>query len=261
MNERSTKTVVIVQARMGSTRLPGKVLKALPGGSVLLHTLTRASKIEGIDEVVVATTDSPIDDPLFDNVTNWGYRAFRGSENDVLHRYYQTALQTKAGYIVRITSDCPLLDPQQSSRVIAAFKDSLATNTPADYAANNLVRRLPRGLDTEIVTFEALRMAHREAEQDDEREHVTLNIYRHPEIFNLLEVTYEERDLSHHRWTLDTPEDFQLIEAVYRALYPANPDFGMTDVLKYLDENSDVFEYNRHIKQKYISKDCPAKPT
>lgn len=252
MSELNRKTVVIVQARMGSTRLPGKVLKELPGGTVLYHTLTRAAKIAGVDEVVTATTDLPADDIIVEKSESYGFKACRGSESDVLHRYFQAARQTKAGLVVRITSDCPLIDPQQSSRVVAAFKENLLSKQPADYAANQLVHRLPRGLDTEICTFEALRLAHREATEPEDREHVTLFIYRHLEFFRLLEVNYEGPDLSHHRWTLDTPEDFKLIEAVYQALYPKNPDFGMQDVLDFLDEHPEVSDYNKHIQQKPV---------
>lgn len=206
------KTVAVIQARLGSTRLPRKVLLDLAGQPMLARVVARARRAKLVDEVVVATTDDPADTPLAEYCAARAWPCLRGSHHDVLDRYYQAASQYSADVIVRITGDCPLLDPAMVDSVIAAFRD----HGPLDYAANTLEpRTYPRGLDTEVFSFRALETAWRE---DDNgrgwREHVTPYLYRHPERFRLHAVRHPV-DHSDLRWTVDTMEDLTLVRQVY----------------------------------------------
>jgi spore coat polysaccharide biosynthesis protein SpsF len=178
--------------------------------------------------------------------TRLGYPVTRGSETDVLARFADAARASDADVILRITSDCPLLDPDESSRVLEAF---LAAKP--DYAANVLDRRLPRGLDTEVVTRDALERAHREATDPREREHVTLHLYQNPARFRLLSVVSDRaEDLSSFRWTLDTLEDYRFLHAVFELL-GARADLARTEgVLKALREHPDLSQINAHVAQK-----------
>ena len=239
------KIVAIVQARMGSTRLPGKVLRDLAGKPMLARVLERVRRAGSVDETIVATSDLPGDDPLADWLAAGRHACFRGSEQDVLARFAGAAAQTGADAIVRITADCPLIDPGVMDDVVAAFR---AGQPGLDYASNVLPRRtFPRGLDTEIFTRTALETCAREAADASSREHVTPFIYRHPERFRLHGIE-ADADYSDHRWTVDTPEDFELIEKIYRALGDA--EFSWKDVLRLLAKNSEWSEINRHIAQK-----------
>jgi len=179
------QTVAIIQARMGSSRLPGKVLEDVSGQSVLAHTVRRAIAIEGVDRVVVATTRSCADDAIVAECQRLGVTSVRGSQDDVLGRYTEAARMSDDDHVVRITSDCPLLDPTLSAEVVRALHDSVAEGRVVDYVSNTLVRRLPRGLDTEAFTREALERAHRTACTPREREHVTLTMYEHPADYRL----------------------------------------------------------------------------
>ena len=237
------KIVAIVQARMGSTRLPGKVLRDLAGKRMIERVLERVRRADSVDEVVVATSDLPGDDPLAGWLAASHHACLRGSEQDVLARFSGAAAQTGADAIVRITADCPLIDPGVIDDVVAAFRAG-----PFDYASNVLPRRtFPRGLDTEIFTRTALEICAREATDASSREHVTPFIHRHPERFSLHGIE-ADADYSGHRWTVDTPEDFALIEKIYSALGEAC--FSWKDVLRVLGENPAWSEINRHIAQK-----------
>jgi spore coat polysaccharide biosynthesis protein SpsF len=240
--------VAIVQARMGSTRLPGKVLEDLFGRSVLGRTIERASAAPGIDEVVVATTESPKDDAVLRECERLSTRAFRGSEEDVLSRYLGAARAFDADLIVRVTSDCPLLDPELTGAVVARLRSSLATATPADYASNGVPPSYPRGLDTEAFTRGALERAAARATAPREREHVTLYIYEHPTDFRLLSVE-NDRDLSGHRWTVDTPEDLALVREIYRRLAPRTL-FSWRDALAIVEADPALSRINAHVQQK-----------
>ncbi|MBW1645657.1 MAG: DegT/DnrJ/EryC1/StrS family aminotransferase, partial [Deltaproteobacteria bacterium] len=238
--------VAIVQARMGSTRLPGKVLKKLCGRPVLLHVVERLRACRRLDGIVVATTDQPADNIIVDLCRQEGIACCRGSETDVLDRYRQAAREQGAEIVVRITADCPLLDPGLVDRMLAAFA---AQAPPAAYLSNTLRRTFPRGLDVEIFTAAALARAWREARSPAEREHVTPYIYRHPELFRLANYEHEV-DLAAHRWTLDTPADWELIAAVYRQLYRPDKLFGMTEVLALLERQPQLAGLNRQVRQK-----------
>jgi len=240
------KIVAIVQARMGSTRLPGKVMLDLLGEPVLVRDVNRLRRSKMLDEIVIATTNLPADDQIVSLCKERGWKYSRGDENDVLDRYYQAARSCNADTIVRVTSDCPMIDPEVVDRVIRVFLDLPGI----DYVSNTLPpRTFPRGLDTEVMTFEALERAWTEDEDPKLREHVTPYIYRNPEKFQTRSVL-NERDLSSHRWTLDTPEDLAFIRAVYEHF--ENDDFTWVDVLEYLDEHPEIMGINREIQQKVI---------
>jgi spore coat polysaccharide biosynthesis protein SpsF len=179
---------------------------------------------------------------------NWQISCFRGSEDDVLDRYYHAALEFEAEAVVRVTSDCPLIDPGVISRVVAAFSEN---HPKYDYVANTLERTFPRGLDVEVFSVEALTRAFRNA-TGGQREHVTRHMYESPNEYKLKNVTYRT-DQSSHRWTVDTPEDFELIRKIIETLFPKKPEFTLEDCLELLGRHPEWTRINRHIKQKPIS--------
>lgn len=241
----TAKVVAIVQARMGSTRLPGKVLKDLAGETVLARVVQRVRRASLIDEVLIATTNELADDAIVEECERCSVAVFRGDENDVLDRYYRAGLACHAGVIVRITSDCPLIDPGITDKTIAAFLDSRP-----DFASNALIRTYPRGLDTEVMTVEALERAWRGATEPYQRAHVTPYIYQNPDVFKILPVT-GDADYSGHRWTLDTPEDLAFIRAIY-ARVEDRSNFGWREVLRILEREPELVEMNRMVLQKAI---------
>ena len=244
------RTIAIIQARMGSTRLPGKVMKTLCGKTVLGHVISRVKACPLVNEVVVATTVSLLDDVIIAESTKYGARHFRGSEDNVLERYYLTAKQFHADVIVRITSDCPLLDPVVLSKMLHYFRNRVANGKNIDYLSNTLSRTFPRGLDAEIFTFSTLQCAMQEASQPFEFEHVTPYVYRHPDKF-VLEEFKNEVDLSHYRWTLDTQEDYVLIDSIFQALDDGHNNLFSTEaVLSFLKQRPELAAINAHIEQK-----------
>ncbi len=243
------KTVAIIQARMGSTRLPGKVLKQLCGKSVLDHVVARVRAASGVDEIIVATTDSPADDILAAASSQLGVTVFRGSEADVLSRYRFAAVKAGADVVIRVTSDCPLLDSSVLAGMLDRFTALRRNGEKVDYLSNTIARTFPRGLDAEIFTIDALERAHKEARRNYEREHVTPFIYDNPDIFGLRNFQCDT-DYAAYRWTLDTIEDWRLITAIYDALFPMNNCFGMNDVLLLLQRRPELLTLNAHIEQK-----------
>jgi spore coat polysaccharide biosynthesis protein SpsF len=240
------KTIAVVQARMTSTRLPGKVMMPVLGKPLLGYELERAARAERLSAVVVATTVNASDDAVARYAESLGFGVYRGPEDDVLERYHGAALAFGAENVARLTADCPLIDPVVVDRVVEALTES----GPADYASDFLGRRTyPRGLDAEAFTFSALDRAWREASLPSEREHVTPYLYNHPEIFKLRGV-YNETDLSRYRWTVDTPEDFTLVKALLEGVYPSHPDFSFENILDFMVGNPALFEVNCHVKQK-----------
>lgn len=241
----------IVQARMGSSRLPGKVMKNLAGKTVLGQLLVRLSRARQLDGVVVATTTAPADEIICAESRKYGVMSFRGSEADVLSRYHGAALACGADAIVRVTSDCPLFDPTVLDDMLVLFRNANRNAVKVDYMSNVERRTFPRGLDAEIFTFAALDRAQKEARLDYEREHVTPYIHLHPEWFRIgsFEGTV---DLSRHRWTLDTPEDWELIETIFNALGKDGRIFSTEDVLKLLNERPELAKLNAHVEQKKL---------
>lgn len=236
------KVVAIVQARMGSTRLPGKVLKDLAGKTMLVRVAERVSQISQINELLVATTDRPADDVIVEECRKHSIKVSRGDQDDVLDRYYRAAQLAKADVVVRITSDCPLIDPEISGKTIGAFLES-----QPDYASNVITRTYPRGLDTEVASFNALARAWQQARKPYERQHVMPYIYEHPESFKLLSVTGDE-DFSSYRWTVDTAEDLEFVRAVYDHFGDA--PFQWKHVLSLLVRHPELMELNRSVPQK-----------
>jgi len=240
------KTVVIIQARMTSTRLPGKVLKDVLGKPLLGYQLERVGRCRTVDEIVVATTVNATDDPVAEFVTGEGLRVWRGSEADVLSRYAEAAEMAGADLVVRLTADCPLIDPALVDQVVETLRDS---NPPLDYVSNTTPRTLPMGLDAEGIRGTALMAAHREAEARQEREHVTPFLYNHKDRFACHYLLHEP-PITGHRWTVDHPEDFELVRRILEALYPVNPAFTYQDVLALLEQHPDWPSINRGVYER-----------
>lgn len=237
------KVVAIVQARMTSTRLPGKVLREVLGRPLLGYQLERLRRCRSVDEVVVATTANRTDDPVVAFAEAEGHRVWRGSEEDVLSRMYEAACLASADVVVRLTADCPLIDPGVVDRVVGKLIDGWPE---VDYVSNAVPRSFPAGLDVEAMRMEALAAAHAEALARQEREHVTPFIYNHPERFQCLSVEHRP-SLAEHRWTVDHPEDFELVRRIIEALYPTKPDFDYRDVLGLLERHPDWRHLNAHV--------------
>lgn len=233
---------------MTSTRLPGKVVKAVLDRPLLEYLIERLKRVDLADEVVIATTDNGSEKPIVDLCEHLSVPCFRGSEEDVLARYYTAAMTFKAELVVRVTSDCPIIDPKVIDRVIRFY---LEHRREYDYVSNVLVRSYPRGMDTEVFPLTVLEAAFHESTDQLSREHVTPFIYRHPERFRLGHVTYRE-DQSRHRWTVDTPEDFELVRRIIEALYPHHPAYDLEDVLELLSAHPEWSLVNAHIEQKEL---------
>ncbi len=242
-------TVAIIQARIGSTRLPGKVLKRLQGRSVLAHVIERVRAAQGVDEIIVATSTKVEDDVIVAETVANRATPFRGSESDVLARYFGAAAQSNAGTFIRVTSDCPFYDPSLLTHMLAIWKQKRSDGRQLDYLSNTIKRSYPRGLDTEIFTFEALERANRDATAPEEREHVTVHFYRHPETFALDQVE-SPVDLSRLRWTLDTEDDWRFVSEVYARLYCPGAVFSTADVLGLLQREPALGQINAHVEQK-----------
>ncbi|SIQ30300.1 cytidylyltransferase domain-containing protein [Halanaerobium kushneri] len=245
---KSNKTAAIIQARMGSTRLPGKVMKDLAGRPVLWHDIQRIKQSKMIDDIIIATTTKEQDKVIYKKALEWGVKAFRGSEEDVLKRYYDAAAKNDVDTVVRITSDCPLIDPQVIDEIIKYYNDNnytLVTNAGSDLEN----RTYPRGLDTEVFSFDILKEAFNKSEKKYQREHVTPYIYE-----NYDDIYYykNDKDLSNYRLTLDTKEDYELIKAIYDNLYYAENDFYLSEIIELLDNNEELLKLNENIRQKEV---------
>lgn len=241
------RTVGVIQARTGSTRLPGKVLLPLLGEPVLAHVVRRVARARLLDEVVIATTVEIGDDAIEELARVSGWACVRGSEADLVDRYLLAAHSHRADVVVRVTSDCPLIDPEVIDGVVAAL-----VGGRADYASNTLPpRTYPRGLDAEALTVEALERADREDVDPASREHATPYLYGHPELFRLVPVPLPGgEDHADLRWTLDTPEDYQLITAIYEEL--GDDTFTWRDALAATERNPAWAGINGHIRQKHL---------
>ena len=240
--------VCIIQARTGSTRLPNKIFLELEGRVVLGWDIERLTESKLINKIVIATPDSPEND-VIENYVKENYPdtgIYRGSENDVLDRYFRAAKKYHADIVIRITSDCPLIDAEVVDKVIRVFLDS-----EVDYASNVLGKRTyPRGLDTEVFSFANLERIWKEAKGKDDREHVTLYLRKHPEIFTTAGVA-NNKDYSAYRLTLDEQADYDLIKIIYQKLLPKNKYFKLEDIIKLLEDNPELVKINEHVEQKY----------
>ncbi|RJF98622.1 cytidylyltransferase domain-containing protein [Noviherbaspirillum saxi] len=242
------RVAIIVQARMTSTRLPGKVLKEVLGKPLLEYLIERLKRVNAASVIVIATTTNDSDVPIVELCDRLGVAVTRGSEQDVLARYYESAKAHGADVVVRITSDCPVIDPAIIDQAIRYHADNAGR---FDYVTNAFSKTYPNGMSVEVFSFRVLEEAYREASAEPEREHVTPFIYLRPERYGIGQLAYP-RDLSGHRWTVDTAEDFELIRLIIEALYPGNPEFGLEDIAEKLNENPHWALINAHVVQKKL---------
>jgi spore coat polysaccharide biosynthesis protein SpsF len=236
--------VVIVQARMTSTRLPGKVLLPLGGEPMLSRLIERLKRVRRAHAIVIATTINATDNAIVALCERLGVICHRGSEHDVLARYADAARAVHASVVVRITSDCPLIDPALIDEAIARFEQG-----DVDYVSNMLPPTWPYGMAVEVFSAQALAEACAEATQPAEREHVTPFIYAHPERFRLHNLA-SPTDLSGQRWTVDTLEDYELVKRLFDAVHPSHPDFTLADLLATMQAHPDWLAINQHVRQK-----------
>jgi spore coat polysaccharide biosynthesis protein SpsF len=236
------KIVAIIQARMESTRLPGKVLMDIQGQTMLASVVRQVRRAKKLDDIVVATTDRPADDAIIEACRQLGVAGFRGDSEDVLSRYYHAARQHQAQVIVRITADCPLIDPGIIDQIVTVFREN-----DVDYASNTLTRSYPRGLDVEVFSMSALEQAWREADRQHYREHVTPFFYQNPGRFKLKAISCKD-DYSHFRWTVDRQEDLELVREIYRRLPVDHRSW--TEIVALVNATPELLEINRHVQQK-----------
>jgi len=231
---------------MTSTRLPGKIMKEVLGKPLLEYQIERIQRVESADEIVIATTWGDTDRIIVEYCDRHSIPCFRGPEIDVLSRYYEAATAFHADVVVRLTSDCPLIDPSIVERVLRRYLDH---SLEYDYVSNCLTRTYPRGMDTEVFPLRVLEEGYREATAPEDREHVTPFIYRQGHRFRLSNVAYF-KDCSRHRWTVDTEDDFTLIRQIIELIYPSRPNFTMEDVLGLFERDPKLFTTNAHVEQK-----------
>ncbi|MBA3957014.1 MAG: glycosyltransferase family protein [Parachlamydiaceae bacterium] len=240
------QVAIFVQARMGSTRLPGKVMMPVLGKPLLEFLTERLARSSEANSYRILTTTESIDDPIADFCHSNHIPCFRGPNEDVLSRYYQAAQLYPADAFVRITADCPLIDPALIDQVISTFRKE---HHLYDYMSNSLVRTFPRGMDVEIFTSEALTKAFQNAPSASEREHVTLYMYQNPQKFRCKNIP-SPTNLQQYRLTVDTPEDYTLIKLILEDLYPRCPQFTLSDIITLLKSHSDWLLINAHVQQK-----------
>jgi len=243
-----SKVVCIIQARIGSARLPAKVLRELCGKPMLAHVIQRVKEAKTVDEIIIATTTNESDSIISELALSMRVKVFRGSEQDVLSRYLGAAKEAGAGIVIRITSDCPLIDPNTIDAAVRYFTDN-----SYDYIQACSETGFPRGLDTEVFTFKALEKVNGIASESSYREHVTLYMYRHPEEFK---IGYYKapKELNHPEWRLcvDEINDFNLIEIIYKALYKEPYIIAMSEVADLLEKRTELLEINKDVKQKTV---------
>lgn len=234
-----SKIIAIIQARMGATRLPNKTMMEIEGKPMLWHIVRRVKHAKTVNGIVIATTENENDDAIENLAADCMVGIFRGSENDVLDRFYRAAQKSGATAIVRITADDPFKDPEVIDKAVKAFIEN-----KADYASNTIEPTYPEGIDVEVFSFAALERAWKEAKRPSEREHVTPYIWNNPSKFRLLSIRNELGDLSKMRWTVDDQNDMRFAREVYRSLYRKKPAFLMSDILKLLKERPDIPKIN-----------------
>lgn len=236
----------IIQARMGSSRLPGKVLKEVNGKPLLLHQIERLKTCRWIDQLLIATTNDQQDNQIVEFCEKYNLAVFRGSENNVLERYYKAWEKFGGETIVRLTSDCPIIDAEIVDETIKYY-----LNNNFDYVSNTLERTFPRGLDTEVFSVDALKVSYNSAILERDKEHVTPYIYTNPDKFKM--GSYKgQTDYSQYRWTVDTAEDFELIERLLNAYIGKENELNLITAVNLMKENPVWFEINREIEQKKI---------
>ncbi len=240
-----TRVVAVIQARMASTRLPGKVLADIAGAPMLVRVVTRAARAAILDEVVVATSDNPEDDAVAEVCERHGFECFRGSALDVLDRFVEAARTYDAEVIVRLTADCPIIDPELIDRTVQTMLDR-----GVRFAANRLPwdRTFPIGLDVEVCSREALEEAGHNAKTPQQREHVMPYLYEGASPAEVVLVRHDE-DLSHLRWTVDETADLELVRRIYAA-FDGRDDFTWQEVLDLVRSDSDLRAVNPDVRQR-----------
>jgi spore coat polysaccharide biosynthesis protein SpsF len=243
------KVIASIQVRYNSTRLPGKVLKKICGKPMLELMLERLSKSKLIDEIIIATTINKNDDPIFELAKKLGYKVFRGDENDCLDRHYQAIKNSNGNFICKITSDCPLIDPEIVDKVIGYYFEN---EKKFDYVSNVHPATFPDGLDVEMFSLATLERAWKEAKNQDEREHTTTYMWKNPLIFRIGSVIMSKGEnlFKKERWTVDYPEDFEFIKAIYENLYHNGKIFLLNEILEFLSEREDIKKINQHLVEK-----------
>jgi len=232
----------LIQARLGSTRLHGKTLMLIEGKSLLCHLVKRIKASRYVNDIVIATTTNERDNAIVEFAKAENLKFYCGSEDDVLDRFYQASVLYGLEAIVRVTPDCPMLDPDVMDIVISKFSEG-----NYDYVSNVITPTFPDGLDTEVFSFQSLEKAWHEARLPSEREHVTAYILKHPELFRQFNVKREGEDLSWMRWTVDTRDDYDFVCKIFELLYHPNEIFHMEDVLALLKENPQLLKINSGI--------------
>jgi len=233
---------------MGSSRLPSKVLLPLVGHPMLWHIVQRLRKVKSVSEVVVATTDKEQDNAIVAFCETEGIQCFRGSEADVLDRFYRAAKQAKADHIIRITGDCPMVDTSIVKRLVDNYLngdyDHFSVAAGAGAARAVSMGRYPDGLDAEILPFHVIEQAWKESSSTAEREHVTPFIWQQPERYRIGRL-YSEVDLGSYRFVVDNKEDFELVEWIYNSLYKKNNFFGLQEVLRLIASDPERISVNQ----------------
>jgi len=245
---RPVRAAIVTQARMTSTRLPGKILLEAAGKPLLVHHLERLARAREAAAVIVATTTNATDDPVAELAGAMGFAVARGDEEDVLSRFMKAMELTDADTVVRVTSDCPLIDPVLIDALIRRYREGRTETPPIDYISID-VTRYPRGFDAEVFGRALLEEAAREATQRPEREHVTPYIYRRPERFRLAGMAPESGSWS-YRLCVDEPADFALVRRVLESVPPETPFFGWQDCCKLLDSHPEWVDINRTVQQR-----------
>ncbi len=241
------RKVIISQAHVSSERLPGKILKEIREKSIIGYHIEQLKRVKHADCIVIATSTKTIDDIIIDICNDYGVECFRGSDSNVLSRYYHAAKAFSAEAIIRVTSDCPLIDPNIIDKVIDLFANNEAT---LDYASNLLARSYPRGMDVEIFSLTCLAKLYHRAQSAEEREHVTFYLRQNPHLFKIANLMNKD-DTSYIRVTLDYPDDLELIKLIIESLYPSKPDYTLEDITNLLSQHpswlkkNEIFEQNR----------------
>lgn len=231
----------VIQARMGGSRLPGKVMADIAGRPMLAHIIERVKHCSRIDNIVIATTGLLQDKGILAYADSHDISAYAGKQDDVLDRYYHAAKSESADIIVRITADDPLKDPE----IIDLALDHMQSTPGLDYVSNTIEPTYPEGLDIEVFTFQALESAHNKAVLASEREHVTPYIWKNPFRFKVMNFTHH-KDLSFMRWTVDYEEDLRFIRKIYDRLYRGKI-FLMQEILDLLEQEPELMEINKGI--------------
>lgn len=243
------KAVIIVQARMGSTRLPGKVMKKVLDKPLLGYVIDALKRCEKADALVIATTENPDDDVIAHFCKTQKVSCFRGSEQDVLSRYYLCAKEHQADAVIRVTSDCPLVDPVVIDSMVAIYRRAYPE---IDYISNTRVRTFPRGMDGEVFSFAALEAAYTEAKEPYMREHVTPFIYFNEKRFKIANYVSALGNYSDYRLTVDEIADFRLIKKILEELVPEKKNFGLKEVIRLLEEYPEWLKINAEVAQKEV---------